>query len=83
MAAVRVQKVFSLPSILLAAVIESTLAPKLFPEHFGLDPQGHPGSRTALIFGVNLLVYLAFWALLYPYAISPLRHIQGPRVCGE
>jgi hypothetical protein len=72
-----VSKLLGFPSLTLAAVIESFIAIKVFPDYY--DSKSH----LAAVFTILLINYafgIVFWGFLYPVFFSPLRHIPGPRV---
>ena len=70
-------KVLSIPSLTLAAVLEATVAIKLFPDYWGTQSHLH---AVAIIMLINNAFGAVFWLLLYPRLFSPLRRIPGPRV---
>lgn len=52
-------------------------------------PTGFVGALTgytivmlgiALLVGLPIALTLTYWVLIYPFFISPLRHIPGPKV---
>ncbi|KAJ3533635.1 hypothetical protein NM208_g7896 [Fusarium decemcellulare] len=69
-------KLLSFPNLTLAAIPESLLAIKLFPDYYG--SQSHIAA-VATILLANYAFGILFWALLYPVLFSPLRRIPGPR----
>ncbi|KAF4998636.1 hypothetical protein FGRMN_2962 [Fusarium graminum] len=71
-----VSKLLGFPSLTLAAVVESALAIKLFPEYY--STQSHLAA-VATILAINYVFGVVFWALLYPRVFSPLRRIPGPK----
>ncbi|KAH7259238.1 cytochrome P450 [Fusarium redolens] len=71
-----VSKLLGFPSLTLAAVIESFIAIKVFPDYY--DSKSH----LAAVFTILLINYafgIVFWGFLYPVFFSPLKHIPGPR----
>lgn len=72
-----VSKILGFPSLALAAVVESFLAIKLFPEYY--STQSHLAA-VATILAINYAFGVVFWMLLYPIVFSPLRGIPGPKV---
>lgn len=70
-------KVFGFPSLTLAAIPESLLAIKLFPDYY--NSQSHLATVIAII-AVNYALGAFFWVVVYPNFLSPLRRIPGPRV---
>ncbi|SPJ73362.1 related to isotrichodermin C-15 hydroxylase (cytochrome P-450 monooxygenase CYP65A1) [Fusarium torulosum] len=71
-----VSKILGFPSLALAAVVESFLAIKLFPEYY--STQSHLAA-VATILAINYAFGVVFWMLLYPIVFSPLRGIPGPK----
>ncbi|KAH7187673.1 cytochrome P450 [Fusarium oxysporum] len=71
-----VSKLLGFPSLTLAAVVESVLAIKLFPNYY--STQSHLAA-VATILLVNYAFGIVFWVLLYPVLFSPLRRIPGPK----
>ena len=71
-------RLFSFPGLTLAATVQSLLAIKMFPSHYSSGRQLLP---VVVIFLANYVLGLAFWCILYPVFISPLRHLPGPKVC--
>ncbi|KAM0260544.1 hypothetical protein ACHAPA_010230 [Fusarium lateritium] len=71
-----VSKILGFPSLSLAAVVESFLAIKLFPEYY--STQNHLAA-VATILAINYAFGVVFWFLLYPVVFSPLRRIPGPK----
>ncbi|KAF6528670.1 hypothetical protein HZS61_008972 [Fusarium oxysporum f. sp. conglutinans] len=69
-------KLLGFPSLTLAAVVESVLAIKLFPNYY--STQSHLAA-VATILLVNYAFGIVFWVLLYPVLFSPLRRIPGPK----
>lgn len=70
-------KLLSFPNLTLAAIVESLLVIKLFPNYY--SSQSHVAA-VATILCVNYAFGIFFWALLYPVLLSPLRRIPGPKV---
>ncbi|KAF9763680.1 hypothetical protein IL306_003015 [Fusarium sp. DS 682] len=71
-----VSKLLGFPSLTLAAVIESFVAIKVFPDYYDTK------SRLAAVGTILLINYafgIVFWGFLYPVFFSPLRHIPGPK----
>ncbi|KAJ4152267.1 hypothetical protein NW754_004062 [Fusarium falciforme] len=71
-----VSKLLSFPNLTLAAIVESLLVIKLFPNYY--SSQSHVAA-VATILCVNYAFGIFFWALLYPVLFSPLRRIPGPK----
>ncbi|KAH7245502.1 cytochrome P450 [Fusarium tricinctum] len=71
-----VSKILGFPSLALAAIVESFLAIKLFPEYY--SNQSHLAA-VATILAINYAFGAVFWLLLYPIVFSPLRRIPGPK----
>ncbi|KAI0419671.1 cytochrome P450 [Xylaria grammica] len=73
-------QIFSLPSLTLAATVESSLVIKFFGDSFSrvFNLNTHLGI-VAVIFFANYAFALLFWGLVYPKLFSPLRHLHGPR----
>ncbi|RYC89441.1 hypothetical protein BFJ63_vAg7694 [Fusarium oxysporum f. sp. narcissi] len=71
-----VSKLLGFPSLTLAAVIESFVAIKVFPDYY--DSKSHLAAVFTILL-VNYAFGIVFWGFLYPVFISPLRHIPGPR----
>ncbi|KAI1858745.1 uncharacterized protein JN550_012495 [Neoarthrinium moseri] len=73
-------EVFSLPSLTLAAVVESLLAIKIFPDFMPtlLNTENHLAIFGA-VFLANYAFGILFWGFLYPTIFSPLRGIPGPK----
>ncbi|KAI3318858.1 cytochrome P450 [Xylariaceae sp. AK1471] len=73
-------QIFSLPSLTLAATVESLLAIKFLGDSFPkvFNSEGHLGT-AAIIFLANYALGALFWGFIYPRFLSPLRHIPGPR----
>ncbi|KAI8680921.1 hypothetical protein NCS55_00341000 [Fusarium keratoplasticum] len=69
-------KLLSFPNLTLAAIVESLLVIKLFPNYY--SSQSHVAA-VATILCVNYAFGIFFWALLYPVLLSPLRRIPGPK----
>lgn len=72
-----VSKLLGFPSLTLAAVIESFVAIKVFPDYY--DSKSHLAAVFTILL-VNYAFGIVFWGFLYPVFFSPLRHIPGPRV---
>ena len=72
------EQLFGLPSLTLAAAVESLLVIKLFPAYC-VSLQSILLS-VVTIFLANYAFGALFWLLIYPRLLSPLRHIPGPRV---
>lgn len=72
-----ISKLFSFPSLTLAAAIEALVAIKLYPNYWG--PQGHL-KALGTILAINNTLGVIFWTVFYPKFLSPLRHISGPKV---
>ncbi|KAH7151256.1 cytochrome P450 [Fusarium sp. MPI-SDFR-AT-0072] len=71
-----VSKLLGFPSLTLAAVIESFVAIKVFPDYY--DSKSHLAAVFTILL-VNYAFGIVFWGFLYPVFFSPLRHIPGPR----
>ncbi|KAM0083321.1 hypothetical protein ACKRZS_004471 [Fusarium odoratissimum] len=71
-----VSKLLGFPSLTLAAVIESFVAIKVFPDYY--DSKSHLAAVFTILL-VNYAFGIVFWGFLYPIFFSPLRHIPGPR----
>ncbi|KAI0431743.1 cytochrome P450 [Xylaria sp. FL1042] len=75
-------QVFSLPSLTLAAAIESFAVIKFYAEpfsrFFNLKATAHL-EIVGLIFLANYTFAALFWGFIYPKFLSPLRHLDGPR----
>ncbi|CAJ0546993.1 Ff.00g016200.m01.CDS01 [Fusarium sp. VM40] len=71
-----VSKILGFPSLALAAVVESFLAIKLFPDYY--SNQSHLAA-VATILAINYAFGALFWVVLYPIVFSPLRRIPGPK----
>lgn len=70
--------VFGFQSLLLAAVVEAFGIIKLFPNAVPEEnPLIYALSRTVL---ANLILFCVFWGLIYPYALSPIRHFPTASV---
>lgn len=73
-------QLFGLPSLTLAAAVESLIAIKfygdVFPKVSKLDSHL---DIAAVIFLANYTFGAFFWGVLYPRLFSPLRHLAGPR----
>ncbi|KAJ4303882.1 hypothetical protein N0V88_001480 [Collariella sp. IMI 366227] len=70
-------RLFSLPSLTIAGLVEYFLVLKLWPDYLSAH------SRFTAIIGTILVNYafgIIFWAFLYPKLFSPLRRLPGPRV---
>lgn len=65
--------VFSLQSLVLGAAVESFGIIKLLPDHV---PQDNPFIQVlSITVLVNVAFYYTFWGLVYPYLLSPIRHL--------
>ncbi|KAI1359098.1 cytochrome P450 [Xylaria arbuscula] len=73
-------QLFSLPSLTLAATVESSIVIKFFAESFSkiFNLNAHL-QIVAVIFLANYVFAALFWGFIYPRFLSPLRHLQGPR----
>lgn len=71
-----VSKLLGFPSLTLAAVVESVLAIKLFPNYYSI--QSHLAAIATILL-VNYAFGIVVWVLLYPMLFSPLRQIPGPK----
>ncbi|EWZ29180.1 cytochrome P450 [Fusarium oxysporum Fo47] len=71
-----VSKLLGFSNLTLAAVVESFVAIKLFPNYY--STQSHLVA-VATILLVNYALGVVFWVLLYPLLFSPLRRIPGPK----
>ncbi|MBE3047389.1 hypothetical protein IMZ48_33725 [Candidatus Bathyarchaeota archaeon] len=70
-------KLFSFPSLTLAAAVVALVAIKLYPDYW--SPQGYLKALGTII-AINNAFGVIFWAILYPRLFSPLRRIPGPKV---
>ncbi|KAI3341139.1 cytochrome P450 [Ustulina deusta] len=73
-------QIFSLPSLTLAATVESAVVIKFYAQFFSkffkLDAHLE---IVAVIFLAHYAFAALFWGFIYPKFLSPLRHIDGPR----
>lgn len=65
------------PGLLLSAVAEAVAITILFPQHLP-----HNSLVWALLgtLALNFSVFFAYSVFIYPFFISPLRHLPGPKV---
>ena len=70
-------KLFSFPSLTLAAAVAALVAIKLYPDYWWT--QGYLRALATMI-ATNNAFGVIFWAILYPRLFSPLRRIPGPKV---
>ncbi|KAI1421794.1 cytochrome P450 [Xylaria sp. FL1777] len=73
-------QIFSIPSLTLAATVESLVVIKFYAEPFSrfFNLNAHL-EIVAVIFLVNYAFAALFWGFIYPKLLSPLRHLAGPR----
>lgn len=75
---------FSIPSLTLAAAVETLIVVKfygdLFPRVFGSN--SHMEIAVVILLA-NYAFAGLFWGCIYPQFLSPLRHVDGPKVCKQ
>lgn len=71
-------RLFSLQGLFFQAAVEALLAVRFLPEYLPTR-NGFVWIFVRLL-PLNYFLYAVYWGLLYPYAVSPLRHFPTSKV---